>query len=233
MGSSRLPGKVMRTLIDRSVLAHVIARVKAIPSVDEVIVATTELEQDQMICDEATLHGCIAFRGSEEDVLARYYFAALNVQADLIMRVTSDCPLLDPEIAETIIQLYHQQHADYASNTQERTFPRGLDTEVFSFRVLKEAFEESFLPHYREHVTPFLYMQPVRYRLSSLSSAIDYSQYRWTLDTPEDWLLITEIYKRLYKPDHLIPWAEVAALMEAYPHLKDINAHIEQKKLSE
>jgi spore coat polysaccharide biosynthesis protein SpsF len=233
MGSSRLPGKVMKLLANRSVLAHTLERVKAIPNIDTVIVATTTLAQDEVIVREAKRCGCEVFCGSEDDVLSRYYGAAIAGKADIVVRVTSDCPVFDPVVAKKVVEIFHAEKADYASNTLERSFPRGLDVEVFTMAALSAAFHEAVLPEQREHVTPFLYGKSERFQLVVYRAEQDYSRYRWTLDTEEDWALIQEIYSRLYHKDELFDWSQVLKLMQECPELTELNAHIEQKKLGE
>jgi spore coat polysaccharide biosynthesis protein SpsF len=231
MGSSRLPGKVMKILEGRSVLSHVIHRIKAIQEVDEVVVATTLLPSDQIIVEESHRYGVTSFRGDEQDVLRRYYEAAKQIKADVVVRITSDCPLIDPDIVADVIRWYHTHNLDYVSNSLVPSYPRGLDTEVFSFRVLEEANFFAREAKQREHVTPYIYQNPTKYKLGVVKSQVDYSKYRWTLDTTEDWELISKIYQKLYLPEGIIAFQEVVALLEREPWLHSINAHIEQKKL--
>ncbi|MED1872999.1 glycosyltransferase family protein [Brevibacillus borstelensis] len=230
MGSTRLPGKVLKTLVDKSVLAHVVDRAQAIDGIDEVVVATTTNAEDDAIVEETKRLGAAFYRGSETDVLARYYEAARAYQADVVMRITSDCPLLDPEVSGLVLRNFHAEDTfDYVSNTLERSYPRGLDTEVFTFDALTTAFMEAKEYHQREHVTPYLYENSLRFHCKSVRSETDYSRYRWTLDTPEDWELIVRMYEHLYEPDKLFAWKDSLALMERYPELATINEHILQK----
>ncbi|MCZ8514883.1 glycosyltransferase family protein [Paenibacillus filicis] len=231
MGSTRLPGKVLKTLIDKTVLAHVIERTQAFQNVQEIVVATTRGSQDDPIVEEAKRLGVMVSRGSESDVLSRYYEAALQLQADHVIRITSDCPLIEPEVSSLVIREYLEDGKyDYISNTLERTYPRGLDTEVFSFASIETAHRETSSTHDREHVTPYIYNNPERFRCRSIVSREDIPEYRWTLDTPEDWELIRRIYEALYQPGRLFSWKEAAAVMQANPSWLSINSHIEQKK---
>ncbi|GAA4718743.1 cytidylyltransferase domain-containing protein [Brevibacillus fulvus] len=230
MGSTRLPGKVMKELIDQTVLAHVVQRAKAIPGIDEVAVATTVKPDDAVIAEEAKRLDVPVYRGSEQDVLSRYYEAAAQLKADVVMRVTSDCPLLDPHVSGAVLRKFLDTPGiDYASNTLDRRFPRGLDTEVFSFAALAQAFQEAKQAHEREHVTPFLYENRQRFVCGGVVNEQDHSNYRWTLDTAEDWQLIQVIYRHLYQSGGIFGWQEALALMEAHPEYVKINAHIEQK----
>lgn len=236
MGSSRLPGKVMKVLGDKTVLGHVIARVLACPGVDEVIVATTTASQDEVIVKESLRYGAGIFRGSENDVLSRYYGAAREAGADVIVRVTSDCPLFDPQVLSAMLRRFHEARADgrpmdYLSNTLERTFPRGLDAEVFTFVVLERAQREAMQPHEREHVTPYIYQHPEIFNLEGYRQAKDLSYHRWTLDTEEDWRLIRAVYEALYHEGRIFTTREVVDLLESRPDLLALNSQVEQKKL--
>ncbi len=238
MGSTRLPGKVMKSLCGHSVLAHVIYRARACHLVDEVVVATTTAPADDLIEAECRRVGATVFRGSEEDVLARYYHAACTVDADVVVRITSDCPLFDPQVLEEMLSRFlggggDVDFPDYFSNTLTRTYPRGLDAEIFTFAALERAFDEAEEPFEREHVTPYFYQQPDLFSTDGLTNDRDWSEYRWTLDAEDDWTLIEEIYTRLFSPGRLFTTGEVVALMDRHPELVLLNAHVEQKKLGE
>lgn len=236
MGSTRLPGKVMKTLCGRTVLGHVITRVKACPLVDEIVVATTQDPQDDVIVAEARKFGARTFRGSEEDVLSRYYFAAGEAGADIVVRVTSDCPLFDPHLLNTMLGQFHADRSsgrglDYLSNTLERTYPRGLDAEIFTFSALERSHVEARQPHEREHVTPYIYQHPEFFALKNFSGPVNLSDLRWTLDTEEDWRLIEAIYAVLGNEEPFFSTQAVLQLLESQPELVSINAHVEQKEL--
>ncbi|NHN33885.1 cytidylyltransferase domain-containing protein [Paenibacillus agricola] len=231
MGSTRLPGKVLRKLCDHTVLGHVLLRTQAIPNIDEVIVATTDLSMDDAIEEEAYKYNSRCIRGSENDVLSRYNLAAIESGANHIIRVTSDCPLIDPDVCSSIISNYLTQAVDYSSNTIERTFPRGLDVEAFTMEALNKANDLAFKEEYREHVTPFIYRNPHLFTISQWVNKTDYSHFRWTLDTIEDWILIEKIYDRLYDPKAFFSWHDVIDEMKRDPDLPLINAQVEQKKV--
>lgn len=232
MGSTRLPGKVMKQLKGKTVLQHVVDRVCEVNGIDQITIATTKQKIDDEIADESLKIGTTVYRGSEEDVLTRYYEAALESHADIIIRITSDCPLIDPAVISQILKFYQNSEYDYVSNTLSRTYPRGLDVEVFSFSSLKKAYDEALHPEYREHVTPYIYNNPERFNIYDYQSQENNSQYRWTLDTAEDWLLINKIYDALYEDDQVFGWMSIKEFMEQNPSLSEINAHVEQKKLS-
>lgn len=233
VGSTRLPGKVMKIISGRTVLEHVVERVKQCNEINEVIIATTTHFQDDIIEKVSRNIGVKCFRGSESDVLSRYYFAAKENNADIIVRITSDCPLIDPKVMDEVIQFYKKHDFPYVSNGNTdsilRTFPRGLDTEVFGYKELEEAFLKAKEPYQREHVTPYLYEE--ERKIYFYKNDNDYSKFRWTLDTEEDWKLIQEIYIELYKGEHNFYLEDIIALMEEKPELYNINKEIEQKKL--
>lgn len=237
MGSTRLPGKVLRLLCGKTVLAHVIARVRACPLVDTVAVATTISANDDVLVEEGTKCGAKIFRGSEDDVLSRYYHAAKAVDANTVVRITSDCPLIDTDILGRMLAEFHATRAtgqplDYMSNSLVRTYPRGLDVEIFTFAALERAFRETTRPYEREHVTPYIYQHPDRFVLRGVTSPEDLSRHRWTLDTEEDYALLSEIFTTLRADNVPIKTATVLALFERRPELFQINAHVRQKGLN-
>lgn len=234
LGSTRLPGKVLKDLMGKTILQHVIERVQQTKNIDEVIIATTTHKHDDAVANEAARCGVKYFRGSEDDVLARYYLAAKENGADIIVRITSDCPLIDPFVSNEVIGFFKQKHIyDIVTNggidLSKRTYPRGLDTEVFSFAVLEKAYYQANRPYQREHVTPYIYENSPN--IFFYRNEIDYSMHRWTLDTEEDFTLIKEIYSHLYRGNHNFYMKDILQLFEQYPALSRINAHIEQKKL--
>lgn len=236
MGSTRLPGKVMKQLCGRTVLAHVISRVQACPLVDEVVVATTTSSTDDVIVSEAERCEAKWFRGSEEDVLERYYLAAKEYHADVVVRVTSDCPLFEPKVLSQMLEYFkagtgQELDMDYLSNTMNRSYPRGLDAEVFTFDALERAFREAHQHYEREHVTPYIYEHPEIFALHSQINDENLSAYRWTLDTQEDLRLIEGIYFDLYREGEIFTPDEVLALLREKPELVKHNAYVKQKRL--
>jgi len=232
MGSSRLPGKVLMDLGGETTLARVVRRLQRSRQVTKIVVATTTARGDQAIIRECEHLQVVCFRGEEQDVLDRYYQAARANAADAVVRITSDCPLIDPELVDETVEVFRDEHADYASNVFPRTYPRGLDTEVFSFDALDRAWREAREAHQREHVTPYLYEHPQIFKLASLSGAADYSRYRWTLDTREDLELLRAIYSRFHGRDDF-SWQEVLRLMEREPELAELNSQVLQKSVRE
>lgn len=232
MGSTRLPGKVLRDLGGRTVLARVVRRASRAERLDKLIVATSTAPLDERVADECLALGVPCFKGHETDVLDRFYHAARTHGADTVVRLTADCPLIEPEVIDRTVAEFVAGAFDYASNSLVRTYPRGLDTEAFSLAALQTAWREAMLPYERAHVTPFLYRHPDRFRILSLESEKDFGHLRWTLDTPEDLALLQTIYSRLGRED-TFSWTAVLELFEREPELAEVNAHVQQKNLEE
>ncbi|MDP2690678.1 MAG: glycosyltransferase family protein [Deltaproteobacteria bacterium] len=232
MTSTRLPGKVLKEVLGRPLLGYQIERLRRVKAADGVVVATTANEADGPIADLCARLSVPVFRGSEEDVLSRYYFAAREHGAETVVRLTSDCPLIDPAVVDRVIGFYIERRPDfdYVSNCLQRTYPRGMDTEVFSFKALEQAFNEAVERHDREHVTPFVYSRPRRFALANVAHGEDLSRYRWTVDTPEDFELIRLVIETLYPVKPGFAMEDVLALFEKDKSLFLINAHVEQKK---
>ena len=233
-GSTRLPGKVLMDLAGKTVLERVVERVSRFTLVDELIVATSNLRADDTIVTECARIGAATFRGSESDVLDRFVGAADATGADVCVRLTADCPLLDPGVSDSIISVFLEADgaADYASNKIPQSFPRGLDTEVFSRDALGRAAREARESYERTHVTAYMYRHPERFSLISVTSDIDRADWRWTVDTAEDLEFVRQIYSRL---DGMadFSWHDVVALLEEEPSLKWINAGVKQKEVDQ
>lgn len=231
MTSTRLPGKVLKKILNKELLLLQIERLKLVTLPVELIIATTSNQSDNLIVGFCELHGIKFFRGSESDVLSRYYHAAKENNANIIVRITSDCPLIDPSLVSDIINTFKNSKYDYVSNTLERSYPRGLDCEVFSFSSLQEAFLNADQPLQREHVTPYIYQNPSIYNLKSIVNSQNLSHLRWTVDTYEDLDLINKIYNSLYPQNPNFTTSDVIKCLELNSDWLKINAHIEQKKL--
>ena len=230
LGSTRLPRKVLRHLAGEPMLAHVMARTQRTAGLDEVVLATTENPRDDELAALCSERGWPCCRGSEDDVLDRYYRAASVHGAETVVRITSDCPLIEPRIIELVLAAFHRGGWDYVSNTVERqSYPRGLDVEVFSFQTLERAFNEDHDPAWREHVTPYIYRNPEQFRIHTVSHTEDHSQQRWTVDTPEDFELVRRIYEHF--GHNRFGWQEVLELLARHPHWLELNRQIQQKKL--
>jgi len=230
MGSTRLPGKVLLDLFGETVLDRTINRVRRAQTLDEVVVATTTEAADDVIAHLCAQRRWHCFRGNHHDVLDRYCQAAIAHQADIVVRLTSDCPLIEPTVIDWVVQAFldRQPALDYAANTlPPRTFPRGLDTEVMSFDVLQCAWREDSNLAWREHVTPYIYRTPGRFRLYAVSNPVDYSSMRWTVDTDEDLAFARRIYEHFGHDN--FSWHEVLSVLEQHSEWLRINQTVAQK----
>jgi spore coat polysaccharide biosynthesis protein SpsF len=232
MGSTRLPGKVLMDLGGKTVLARVVDRLRRATLINEILVATTDSIADDAIIQECRRINVASFRGSESDVLDRYYQSALMTAAEGIVRITSDCPLIDPQIADDTVRLFLDLRPDYASNALDRTYPRGLDTEVMTRDALACAWREAHLSYQRAHVTPYLYENPSRFDILAVRGRINYSDHRWTLDTAQDLVFIRAIYDQLGNDDNF-SWHDVLAVLQREPELVELNRGVMQKALHE
>jgi len=231
MGSTRLPGKVLKPLGDKTVLWWVIERTKAAQYIDEVVVATTTEREDDEIINEARKCGVFTFRGSAEDVLSRYYGAARARKADIVVRVTSDCPLLDPAVIDRIIKTRKENDADYCSNTLERSYPHGADVEAFTFKSLEKAHNYAEKRAEREHVTPYIWSRPRVFKLVNVLAPPDLTKpdLRITIDTEADYMFAKSIYHHL--GNRIFSLSEIINLINTQPWLPWINKGVLQKKV--
>lgn len=226
ISSTRLPGKVLKKIERKTVLEHVINRVKAAKNLDDVIVATIVEKEDLEIVKLCANLGVSVFCGSEDDVLDRYYQTSRLFKAKHIIRITSDCPLIDFKVIEAVVDLYFRENADYATNTIPETFPDGEDVEVFSFKTLKIAWENAKLSSEREHVTPYIRNNPNIFKIVNLRSNINLNNKRWTLDEPKDFEFIKIIYKNLYPKDSLFGMETILNYLRENPEVEKINKEI-------
>lgn len=231
VGSTRLPGKVLRSILGRPILWHVVERVRHASGLAHVVVATTDRPADEPIrrlCEE---HGITWFAGSERDVLDRFYRTALRERGDPLVRVTADCPLVDPELLTRLLALYRTGQYDHvgvatgagALRLPGGRFPDGLDAECFSFAALERAWREATRPIDREHVTPYIWRNTAIFRCGHLTSERDYSQLRWTVDTEADFELVAKVYEGLYRPDRPFLMADVLRFLAAHPEVAALN----------
>lgn len=235
MTSTRLPGKVLKEVLGKPLLEYLVERLRRVKLADEIVIATTTNDTDNQIVDFCDRLKVAVTRGPELDVLARYYEAAVQHHADVVVRVTSDCPVIDPAVIDKIIGFYldHQSEFDYVSNSLSQSYPLGMSTEVFPFRALQDAEREACADPEREHVTPFIYLRPERYRIGQVTHSEDLSHLRWTVDTPEDFELVRRMIEALYPQHPEFGLQEMLALLQRHPDWSEINAHIRQKKLGE
>ncbi len=231
MSSSRLPGKVLKEINGIPMLVHVVERARQSELIDEVVVATTDDPSDdpiEVLCDQ---QGYAVFRGSLHDVLDRYYQAAKTYQADVVVRFTADCPLLDPQVVDLTLRAFLEHQVDFAANRLpppfKRTYPIGLDTEVCTFASLERAWKEATEKYEREHVMPYLYQTEGRFKVLRVEYEKDYGHWRITVDTQPDLDLINKVFEHFGTQP--FNWLDVIHYLEAHPEIAQINANIIHK----
>jgi spore coat polysaccharide biosynthesis protein SpsF len=223
--SKRLPKKILKIIDNnKNVLEYVINQVKNSTKIDKIVIATTEKVDDDIIINISKSNNCDYFRGSEKDVLDRYFNCAKRFNFDVIVRITSDCPLIDPEIIDKVLEKFLTEDYDYVTNTFPRTYPKGLDVEVFSFSVLERMWINAKLPSEREHVTQFI-LNHDEFRIGNVEHENDLSQLRWTLDQKEDLEFLLNIIKGIDSRPILMN--NILNLLEKNPELKEINSGID------
>ena len=230
MASVRLPRKVLLDIMGKPVLEYVVERTRKADSVEKVVVATTLREEDAAIVELAGRMDVLSYRGSEDDVLDRFYQSAKLFNIKHIARITADCPLIDPELIDSVIDHYFKSKADYCSNALEETFPDGEDIEIFSFKALEAAWREAKLLSEREHVTPFIKKHPEIFRIESYKSEKDLSGKRWTLDRKEDLEFIKKIIESLYAKNPYFGIKDILRFLKENPAIEDINKGIERNE---
>lgn len=224
MGSTRLPEKVMRPICSTPLIGLLMQRLACSTQVDDIILTTSNDPRNATLVEYVQQLGYEVFQGSENDVLDRYYRAAKQAKADVIVRITGDCPLLDPKLVDAVIAKFLESNVDYVSNVAPPTFPDGLDIEVFSFRALSRAQHEAKQPMQREHVTTFI-REHTQFTQLNYSNEIDYSKYRWTVDEIEDFIVVKNIYEHFH-PRRDFSWIEILNLSEEKPALFAANQHL-------
>jgi glutamate-1-semialdehyde 2,1-aminomutase len=228
MGSTRFPNKVMHPICGVPMIELLLHRLSQAKRVDEIILATSEDPRNSALIAHVKQLGYPVYQGSEDDVLERYYQAAKAYQPDCVVRITGDCPLIDPEIVDAIVSLFESQSIDYLSNTSPPTFPDGLDTEVFTFKSLQKARKHASQPFEREHVTPYI-RESGQFSISNYSYPVDYSAERWTVDEPEDLEVIANIFQHFY-PQRTFSWLEVLELRKMLPELFSANQKFQRNQ---
>ena len=224
MGSTRLPGKVMKKIFGKPMLELQIERIMRCRKIDSIVVATSKSAQDDAIeklCKQLNIN---IFRGSLNNVLLRFYEAAKNQSADHVVRLTGDCPLIDPEFIDRLIDFYFEEKCDYASNCRPPTLPDGLDAEIFSFEVLKKAKLNAQGIHQLEHVTPYIFLNPEQFSIKNWKFEEDFSGLRWTVDEIEDLAFVRKVYDAMYKKKPDFGMKDILKLIEKNSDLSMINA---------
>lgn len=231
MGSTRLPGKVLKSIQGRPMLWYIVQRMRWVPSVIEVVVATSDQLGDKPIQRFCQEHGIALFVGSEDDVLDRFYQAAIRYRGDPLIRITADCPFVDPELVGRLLELYRSGRYDHVSVAtgagalflDDGRFPDGLDAECFSFEALERAWREATEPSDREHVTPYIWRVPRRFQLGMLKAERDYSDLRWTVDSEADFQLVSQVYEALFREDKPFLMADILNYLAQHPELARMN----------
>ena len=227
MSSTRLPGKVLKDVLGRPMLARQVERIRRAELVSGLVVATSTEASDDAVARLCEAEGVACFRGSLADVLERYYQCAKSVKAEHVMRLTADCPLTEPSCLDALVRAYREAGADFAATTHPRTLPKGLDAELFSFACLERTRNETRDAYDHEHVTPYMFNSGRFSVARHAYSDIDRSHLRWTVDYPEDLEFVRAVYQELYpgKPD--FGMRDILALLERRPGIAEINAHLE------
>jgi len=236
MGSIRLPGKVLKSIQGKPMLWHIVNRLRKVDFIDDVVIATSDRTIDDIVEKIANEYGISFYRGSESDVLKRFYDAAKTANAEHVIRITGDCPLIDSPTISKLIKLYFNEGYDFcgvacgagvANKTNINRFPDGLDAEIFSFQVLQEAHNEAFSELHREHVTPFIWQNKERYSLGTLYPENgDYSQHRWTVDNEEDFQFIKWVYDMKYLQKNDFNMYDILDLLKKHPNATKKNKHL-------
>ena len=232
MTSTRLPGKVLKRASGLTMLERMLERVQQARLVNQVVVATTTDPTDDAIVKACRRYGTEVFRGSLQDVLDRYYQAAKHFQADIVVRLTADCPLIDAPLIDAVVDALIANQMDFACNRLPppftRTYPIGLDVEACTFAALESAWLNATQKHEREHVLPYLYAVPGRFKVLKLDHTEDLGHLRWTLDTPQDLILLRRIYRH-FQGRNDFSWLDVLRLQQQKPQIFEVNAGIRHK----
>ena len=224
MGSTRFPNKVMRPICDVPMIGLLLERLSQARCIDQIVLATSVDPRNEPLTKYVQSQGFDVYQGSEDDVLDRYYQAAKTVGADVVVRITGDCPLIDPGLVDAVITLFLEEGVDYASNTMPPTYPDGLDVGVFTFEALENAWYRATDPHQREHVTPYI-RKAGHFTRVSMTHEEDCSNERWTVDEPEDFVVIRNVFEH-FNPRRDFSWLEVLALQQEQPELFAANRHL-------
>jgi spore coat polysaccharide biosynthesis protein SpsF len=223
MGSTRLPGKVLADVHGKPMLRWLLDRIHSVRVIDEIVVATTLSSEDDRLVDWLSQNHVKYFRGSESDVLERFYECAKKHQADLVVRITADDPLKDPGIiSQAIAMLVDNPEVDYCSNSISPTYPEGLDIEIIRFSALEKSFQESEIASEREHVTPYIWKNPDLFKLAGLEFDRNLSHWRWTVDKPDDLEFVRAVYQEFINQP-LVPFTEIISFLESNPKIIAIN----------
>lgn len=233
-GSTRLPRKILKKILGRPMLSLMLERLSKSNLIDKIVVATTTKKEDDIIENLVKSDGFDVFRGSELDCLDRYYQAAKLYDGKIILKITSDCPLIDPSLIDKIIQYFldNKNKFDYVSNVRPPTFPDGLDVEIFTFSALVHAWNKATESSHREHTTTFMHSQPEKFKIGNFFMPENQNLFvsqRWTVDYPEDFEFVKIIYENLYDDKHVFLMDEILTFLKKHPNIWSINSHLISK----
>lgn len=230
-GSTRLPNKIFVDLCGKPLIWHIINRLKYSKLIDKIVVATTTNPNDEKLVKWCNDNNIPAFRGSEDDVLSRFFFCAKEHKSSIIVRITADDPFKDPKIIDQVIDVLINEALDFAYNNNPPSFPEGLDTEVFTYDALKIAYDNAKDIYEREHVTQYMYRHPEIFKQKNISYKENISYLRWTLDTSEDYILINNIYSALYQDNELFYMNDILNYLNNHPELSKINSKVQRSAM--
>lgn len=223
MSSTRLPQKVLADINGKPMLQHLLDRIGVVSEIDHLVVATSESRGDDQLASWLKSKGVSCFRGSEDDVLSRFYLCAQKFSPEFIVRITADDPLKDPGVISKAIRIIQEDsEMDYCSNTLKPTYPEGIDIEVFRLNALKTAYDFAVTASDREHVTPYIWRHPEKFRLYNFENNRDLSSWRWTVDKPADLEFICKIYDH-FQGEPLVPFLKIVEFIDSNPELLEIN----------
>lgn len=231
MGSTRLPGKVLKDLNGKPMIEHIVSRVEKCKTVEDILIATTTCRSDDKLEQWCINHRIKCFRGNENNVLKRYYDAATWIKADIIIRITADDPFKDPRIIDEVVNQLVDNDLDFSFNNFPPTFPEGLDVEVFTYKAIRKVMECNTSDFEKEHVTQYFYHNPKDFKMRNYSYLRDLSDIRLTVDSKEDFILAEEIYKRLAPDDEMFYLEDILKLISEHPNIKKINQNVKRSAL--
>lgn len=231
IGSKRLPNKIFAEISGKPLIYHVVSRLRKSKKIDEIVVATTQNPLDNQIETWAIQNKVMVFRGDEENVLSRFYYAAKKFKSSIIVRITADDPFKDYEIIDEIIDVLISRNLMFAYNNNPPTFPEGLDTEVFTFEALEIAFRESSDLFDNEHVTQYFYKNPLKFKQQNIPNEKDISHLRWTIDTTKDLEMTRRIYEKLYNKNNIFLTKDILQLLEKFPDISRINEDVQRSDM--
>ncbi len=229
-GSTRLPEKVLKKIKGKSLLELYVNRIKPSKQIEQIVIATTTLSEDDRIEAVTRQLGLHCFRGSENDLIDRYYQCALEFKADIIVRITPDDPFVDYQVVDRAIEIFKDNSVDFVTNHFNPTFPEGLDVEVYSMRALERCWKRAKLYSDREHVSPYIHSHQNEFKIINFEQEEDLSNYRWTIDHECDFQMASSVYDYLYEKNKIFLQQDIVELLREHPEISEMNCHIQRKE---